>query len=435
MTTAQQSARPAAERTGEGQAVSAAEAGVRDRRAGRRPGFAQVLRHREFRAIWLADAQSSLGDQLTRIALAVLIYDRSHSALVTALVYAVTFLPAMFGGVLFGGLADRLPHRSVLIHANLGRAAIVAAMTLPQAPTGLLVVLVVLSAALAAPFDSANSAMLADVLHGEEFTVGAALRGISHQLAQLLGFAAGGLILTAVSPRTAIGIDALTFLVAAALVAAAVTRRPAPASSAGLSESYLDGLRGGVRVVRDSPRLRLLLALSWLMGLFVIPEGLAAPYAAQIHADSRGLGLLMAAAPAGTAAGSFLFMKLLPEGRRLRLLPALAAAGGLPLIACAAHPSLPLSCLLWLLAGACCAYLAQLMPTYVASTPPHRRGQAIGLAASGLLAVQGLGVLLGGAVATHVAPSTAIAGGGLAACCLAAALHRSWQRAFPAAAR
>jgi len=50
-------------------------------------GFAAVLRGREFRLLWLADAQSLLGDQLGRVALSVLVYDRTGSGLVTAVVY------------------------------------------------------------------------------------------------------------------------------------------------------------------------------------------------------------------------------------------------------------------------------------------------------------------------------------------------------------
>ncbi len=56
-------------------------------------GFAAVLRGREFRLLWLADAQSLLGDQLARVALSVLVYDRTGSGLVTAVVYALTYLP------------------------------------------------------------------------------------------------------------------------------------------------------------------------------------------------------------------------------------------------------------------------------------------------------------------------------------------------------
>jgi len=66
-----------------------------------------VLRSREFRLLWLADAQSLLGDQLARVALSVLVYDRTGSGLVTAAVYALTFPPALFGSVLLGPAQGR----------------------------------------------------------------------------------------------------------------------------------------------------------------------------------------------------------------------------------------------------------------------------------------------------------------------------------------
>lgn len=48
------------------------------------------------------------------------------------------------------------------------------------------------------------------------------------------------------------------------------------------------------------------------------------------------------------------------------------------------------------------------MPQYVRAAPTARRGQAIGIAASGLMAVQGLGILLGGVVATRANPALAV---------------------------
>src|SRR5664279_5508221 len=125
--------------------------------------FVGVLRNAEFRAVWLADAQSSLGDQLSRTALAVLVYQRSHSAFMTALIYAVTFIPALFGGVLLGGLAERFPHRFTLVGCNIARAGLVGSMAFPGLPIGVLVGLVIVSTLFASPFDSANSAMLADM--------------------------------------------------------------------------------------------------------------------------------------------------------------------------------------------------------------------------------------------------------------------------------
>ncbi len=377
-----------------------------------RVGYSQVFANREFRAVWLADVQSSLGDQLSRVALSVLVYNRSGSVVLTALVYAVTFLPSLLGGLLLGGMADRFPHRSTLVVCNLVRAVLVGAMAIPGTPIAVLVVLVFLSTAAAAPFDSANSAMLADILEGERYEIASSLRTISHQLAQVLGFAVGGLVLTALDPRVGLLADAVTFVIAAALVHTVIRLRP-PARTHDNSEPYLRSILEGVNVVRATPRLRVLLGLAWLMGLLVIPEGLAVPYAAAIHASTVGVGLLLAAAPAGTAIGSFLFVKLLSDDQRTRAIGSLATLGGLPLAACAWHPTLAVSVALWALSGACGAYLTQLMPQYVRAAPAARRGQAIGIAASGLMAVQGLGILLGGVVAaqTNAALAVAVAGG------------------------
>jgi hypothetical protein len=403
-----------------------------DAAAAHRPTFLSVLGNTEFRAMWLADAQSSLGDQLSRTALAVLVFQRTHSPFLTALIYAVTFLPALFSGVLLGGLADRFPHRITLVRCNIARAALVGSMVVPGLPIGALVLLVILSTLLASPFDSANSAMLADVLDGESYTVASSLRTITHQVAQLLGFAGGGLLLIALSPRSALGIDALTFVVAAVLVRVAVRLRPAPLADNDEPESYLAAMIAGTRVVASTPRLRVLLGFAWLMGLFVIPEGLAAPYAASIHTSTIGLGLLLAAGPAGMALGCVAFMKFLPETTRIRLIGPLAAAAGLPLAACAVHPPLLPSLLLWAMTGALGAYLVQVMPTYVMAAPQARRGQAIGVASSGLLAVQGLGILLGGLLASLANPAAAVAVAGVLASILAVVLSLRWRQVLAA---
>jgi MFS family permease len=103
-----------------------------------RRGFAAVLRGREFRLLWLANAQSLLGDQLAPMALSVLVYDRTGSGLVTAAVYALTFLPALFGSVLLGPLADRLPRLALLVGGDVIRAVLLAVMALPPLPVAVL---------------------------------------------------------------------------------------------------------------------------------------------------------------------------------------------------------------------------------------------------------------------------------------------------------
>ena len=96
-----------------------------------RPTLGGVVRSREFRRLWIADAQSLVGDQLARVALSILVFEQTRSGLATALVYALTFLPAVVGNILLGSLADRFPRRDVLVIGDLARGGLLASMAIP----------------------------------------------------------------------------------------------------------------------------------------------------------------------------------------------------------------------------------------------------------------------------------------------------------------
>src|SRR3954453_11272221 len=83
------------------------------------PRLSAVFRVPEFRALWTAEVLSVAGDQLARLGLAVVVLQRTGSPAWSAVVYALTFLPALAGGVVLGPLADRFPRRSVMVVADL----------------------------------------------------------------------------------------------------------------------------------------------------------------------------------------------------------------------------------------------------------------------------------------------------------------------------
>ena len=189
-------------------------------------GFTALLRIREFRLLWLADAQSLLGDQLARVALSVLVYDRTGSGLLTAAVYALTFLPALAGSVLLGPLADRLPRRALLIGGDLIRAALLAAMTLPALSVPVLATLLVVAVLVGTPWKAAESALVVDILTVEDYPTGLGLRTATGQAAQIAGFAIGGIAIAAIGARGALALDAATFLISAAFIRLGVRTRP-----------------------------------------------------------------------------------------------------------------------------------------------------------------------------------------------------------------
>lgn len=404
---------------------------------GRRVTFADVLRVREFRVLWLADAQSSAGDQIGRVALSLLVFERTASAVLTALTYALTFLPALIGGALLSSLADQLPRRQVMVASLLIRAVLFAGMAIPSAPLWLICTLLILAVLCEAPFTAAESAMMPSILEGDHFVVGSGLRTITYQIAQLAGFAGGGLVVAWIGAREGLLLDAVTFLISTALILLGVKRRPAASLAAEEEAENLPpqkrfragAIADGFRVIFTSPKLRALVGLAWLCGVYIVPEGVAAPYAAKVSGGAAAVGLLMAAMPLGTAIGTYLFVRWVPAGRRSTWMGPLGMAAGVPFLFCAFLPDLVVSLVLWALGGLFFCYQVQVVTEFVRDVPDAQRGQAVGIASSGMLAVQGVGVLIGGWVAGALGVGWAVAGSGLVGVLIAFCLTVMWLRA------
>src|SRR6266699_1513753 len=116
-----------------------------------RATFGAVFAVGEFRALWLAQVLSVAGDQLARVALTLLVFDRTHSALLAAITFAASVVPAFIGGITLSGLADRLPRRRVMIACDLARVVLVAVMAISGMPIAVLVGLLFLVTLIGAP--------------------------------------------------------------------------------------------------------------------------------------------------------------------------------------------------------------------------------------------------------------------------------------------
>lgn len=380
---------------------------------------------REFRGLWLARGLSLLGDQLARVALAVLVYDRTGSPAWTGVVYALTYLPYL-AGPLFAGIADRRSRRGVMVSLDLARGAMVMAMALPGMPLPLMCVLLAAATALSPVYDAARSATLPDLLSKSLYPTGLAVFTITTEAAQVLGFAIGGLLVSLTGARPALALDGLTYLVSALLVTRTVVNRAAPMANA--AQPLLESLRVASRFVFGSRFLRALLALAWLNALWMVPEGLAAPYAAHVHAGAVGVGVLLSAIPFGCVVGAALLGRLAHHETRLRLMRPLAALAAAPLVVCVAHPGIVISVLLWVLCGVGTAYNVPANSGFVQALPTERRGQAIALVTTGMVLGQGLAVVVGGALADVWSPAAVVAGAGVVGLLVVAVLSRTWLR-------
>ncbi|MEU5097713.1 MFS transporter [Streptomyces sp. NPDC020996] len=383
------------------------------------PGYTQVFAVREFRAVFAAHALSLLGVIVSEIALSVLIYDLTGSPLMSALTFALGFLPYAVGGTLLAGIADRFPARRVLVVCDLAQAACTALMVAPGTHTAVLLALRCCVAVVSPVFQGTRMATLADILgDGDLFVLGRSLLRIVSQSALLVGYGLGGLLLVAVSPRHALLITVGTFCASAALLRFGTRRRPARAGAG--SALAQDSPKGGARQLLADRRVRVLLLLFWVPPMFaVVPEALAAPYADQLAAGSVGLGLLMCALPVGTIAGELYAGARLRPATRERIALPLVCLTLLPYAGYAFRPGLAVSLLLLAVSGTGSAYTLGLDQWFVRAVPEESRGRAMTLLTAGLMTIQGAGMALAGVAAQFAGVTATVVGAGVlgTACC------------------
>ncbi|WP_314177360.1 MFS transporter [Streptomyces winkii] len=377
-------------------------------------GYRAVFRVREFRFVFAAHVLSLLGGVVSHVALPVLVYAQTSSPLLSALTFGLGFLPQALGGALLSPVAERYAGRPVLVGCDLVCAASVAATAVPGMPPAALLALRAVTAFVQPLFGGVRAAGLGEILEGDSFVLGRSLIRISAQGAQIAGFAATGLLLLILPPRGALLLTVAGFLASAVLLRLGTALRP-PTS--------VERVRGGTRALFADRRVRALLALNWLPPAFVVvPEGLAAPYSAQIGAGSVGVGLLLAAMPVGGVAAELAAGALLKPATRERLVLPLASCMLLPFLLFAWRPGLALALPVLLVAGTGIAYTLGLDRWFFDAVPEELRARAMTVMTAGLMTVQGMGMAAGGVAAEFMPPHWAIVAAGAAGtvCVLAA---------------
>ena len=391
--------------------------------------FRDVFAVAEFRALWAAQLLSVIGDQLARVALTVLVYDRTRSALLAAITFVASIVPTFVGGVTLAWLADRYPRRGVMIACDLIRCVLVLVMAIPGLPLGALVTLLFLVTLVGAPFTSARAAIYPDVLAGDKYVLGTAVTLTTYQFAQVLGFAAGGAVTGFFGTRQSLIIDAATFASSALIVRSRVRSRPAPAAGSHHEQrSRLAGVIAGARLVFTRPALRTPMLFGWLAAFYDAPEGVVTPLARDLGGGATAVGVILAAMALGQTVGAIVFSRFVAPPIRLRVMGPLAVAACAVLALFFWQPGLPGTLLILFASGLGASYQIAANAAFVSAAPREQRSQAFGLAQGGMSLGQGIVMILAGAAADHYSPAWVIAVTGTVGAIVALAIAVSWAR-------
>ncbi|GAB2658938.1 MFS transporter [Kribbella swartbergensis] len=361
------------------------------------------------RSIFVAHTVSMLGTIAAQVALSILVFERTGSPLLSALVLVCSFLPFALGGIALSSIADRFPARRVLVVCDLLSALCVAAMLIPDLPVGALLGLLLLTGIIAPVFAGARAAGLAHLLPADLFPIGRSLLRAISQVSVLTGFALGSIAVAAIGATWLLALDVLTFVVSAVVIGVGTPYTP-PGQR--VRSTVSDSLTG-LRYLFTTKRLRTLIVLTWVAPAFSsVPDGLAVAYAVQTGAAAASAGALFTGYAAGTVLGELVAARFTPSARR-RLVVPLLIASQVPAIAFLATPSVAAAAVLLAIAGAGYAFNQAIDPMILAVVDPAYRGRLFTVQTSGLMAIQGVSIALAGLIGTFVEPNLTIAFSGI----------------------
>ncbi len=346
----------------------------------------------QFRALVGAEISSVLGDQFSKVALTVAVFDRTGSAAVSGLAYGLTFFPPLLTGSTLGWLADRFPRRSVMVACCLLQATVLVCAAAWGAPTVLLVGAAAVVGAVQPVFKAAQLTVVSDILGDDAGARARPLLFVLREAGLLVGLALGGVVVVAVGAVPALLVDAASFAVAAAVLRCGLRRRPLAADDAPPPDP---ARRAGPVRLRGRPGVAAMLVVPGAIGLAAAPTAVIAPLAAELTVPPYAIGLLLATDSVGVLLVGLILTRV-PRARQSRLMFPLAAATVLPLFLLPLVPPPAVVFLLFALTGAGSMALAPAQTRLLDGLPNHARGRAVALSSSILRASQGAGAVLAG---------------------------------------
>jgi len=298
------------------------------------PGLRQllrVLRHRDFRLLWLANSASVVGDRIVFVAIALFVVELTGSASDLGFVMAAYSLPLIFFLLVGGVFADRLPRHLVVVATDLVRFALhgLLAVLILAGDVRIwhLVVIGVLFGSAEAFYRPAASGLLPQTVPEEEIQEANAVTTMFANLAEFAGPALATVLVLGLSPAAAFGIDALTFLVSAALLVRVSPReRGAPAASTAASAAAATAAPDAPPSVWADARIGFgeVRSRAWVWATLTVfcialfcalsPLFVVGPIVAkQQYGDIAVFGYVFAAFGAGTVAGSLTALRWRPR--------------------------------------------------------------------------------------------------------------------------
>jgi predicted MFS family arabinose efflux permease len=374
-----------------------------------------LRRSRNFRRLWVGGAVTSIGSQITVVAIAYQTYRITHSTAMVGLVSLASLVPTLIGSLGGGAIADAVDRRRMLIVTQILLATCSAALALnafvaqPQ-----LWVLFVVSAAAAAIQGAdwpTRLAMLPMIVDAEDLPSAYALQTFVANIAMVGGPALGGLVIARFGLGWAYLVDTVSF--GATLVAAVLL--PAMAPAGGGRQPGLASIVEGLKYLRSQTLLASTFGLDLVAMIFGMPKAVFPALAVGLYKGGAAtIGLLYAAPGAGALAASVLSGWVRHVSYQARALVVCMFVWGGAIAAFGVIPVLWIGLLLLAIAGGADVFGGVFRVAILQrSTPEDLQGRLGGVFLAAAVAGNRLGDGESGLAATIRGPQFAVWSGGV----------------------
>jgi len=375
--------------------------------------FGPLRRRRDFRLLFVGQAVSLFGSEITFVALPYQAYHLTGSSLVVGLLGLAELVPLLGAAFIGGALADAFDRRRMMQLTELSFAlaslVLVANALLPHPYVWVLFAVSVVQATLSGLQRPSLDALTPRLVERDELMAAGALTSFRMTLGGIAGPALGGVLLATVGLATTYAVDTATFVVSLAALRMMRAVPPPPEAEPPSLRRIAEGLRyAGSRQELMGTYIVDIVAMFFGMPMALFP-------AAATHLGGPGvLGLLYAAPAAGSLLATVTSGWTAHVHRHGAAVCVAAAVWGAGIVVFGLAPGLGLALAGLVLAGAA-DMISGIFRTVIwnQTIPDHLRGRLAGIEQVSYSTGPLLGNVESGVVASLASLRASIVSGGV----------------------
>ncbi len=374
-----------------------------------------IFASRSFRQYYAGQTLSLIGDGLRTLAVPLLVFRLTGSALSTGVSYVCEIAPFALFGLVGGSLADRVDRRTLMIGADAIRCTVMVLFALLYArhalTIGMLYGGLVLMAICAAVFLGGQASSIPFLLGRERGTEAVAALAAAENTSNLITPVTGGALFSLFGPLPALAINAATYFASQLSLSRIPTLGPDEPSGVPSLRHVVDDVRLGFRVLLADRGMRAQAYASLVLNVFGFGGySVLIPFLKRdFHATDTQVGLFLGISAAGAVCGSLIAGKFANRwifGRALSVAYLIDAVIFLPVVLTL---NMWVAGVFWALANACAQFeIAQIVGFRLRVTPEDQVGRVFGAVRLFVLCGMAPGVVAFGWLADRFSPHVAM---------------------------